>query len=100
MLQIENPEDFVLSTGETHSVREFVELAFEYAGINILWKGKKNTIDEIGVDLNDETKTLVKIDPNYFRPTEVDILIGDSSKAKIKFKDLVKEMVEFDLNAP
>jgi GDPmannose 4,6-dehydratase len=104
MLQGEQrePEDFVLATGETYKVRTFVELAFKEIGVEIKWKGKGT--DEIGYDAKDESRVLVRIDPRYFRPTEVDILIGDPSKAEKKlgwkrkttFKQLVKEMVVAD----
>jgi GDPmannose 4,6-dehydratase len=84
MMQLEKPEDFVVATGETHTVREFVETAFEHAGLD--WK------------------RCVEIDPRYFRPTEVDVLLGDASKAereldwrpKVKFHDLVRLMVDAD----
>lgn len=102
MLQQEKPEDYVIATGETHSVRELVEEACKALGIEIEWKGKG--IDEIGIDKK-TGKTIIEIDPEYFRPTEVDLLIGDGSKAqkelgwkpKTKFKDLVKLMAEADL---
>lgn len=102
MLQTETPDDFVLATGETHSVREFVELAFSYIGRTIVWKGQG--VSETGVCAR-TNKILVGIDPRYFRPTEVDILLGDPSKAKeilgwqhsTPFKYLVEEMVEADL---
>lgn len=102
IVQHENPDDWVLATGETHSVREFVELAFAQVGRTVEWRG--NGVDEIGVDSN-TGDTLVRIDPRYFRPTEVDLLIGDASKAnnelgwkpKVTFADLVKEMVASDL---
>ena len=105
MLQTDEADDYVLATGETHSVREFVEKAFKYAGIEIKWTGPEGTVDEIGVDATDESRVLVKIDPRYFRPTEVDLLLGDPTKAKTKlgwvsktpFDDLVKEMVEADI---
>jgi GDPmannose 4,6-dehydratase len=105
MLQADEPEDFVLATGETHTVREFVEKAFKYAGITVVWKGPTGTVEEIGVDANDESRVLVKIDPRYFRPTEVELLLGDPTKAKTKlgwvsktsFDDLVKDMVECDI---
>jgi GDPmannose 4,6-dehydratase len=105
MLQQDKPDDFVLATGETHTVREFVEKAFAIVGTTIVWKGETGTVDEIGVDANDESRVLVKIDPRYFRPTEVDLLLGDPTKAKetigwtakTSFEDLVKEMVEADL---
>jgi GDPmannose 4,6-dehydratase len=103
MLQQQNPEDFVISSGETHSVREFVEVAARVVGMNIEWSGKG--LKEIGVDVN-TGKTIVSVDKRYFRPTEVDCLLGDARKAKeklgwqtrISFIDLVKEMMEHDLN--
>lgn len=102
ILQQEKAEDFVLATGETHTVREFVERAFTHVGRTIEWSGEG--VDEIGRDAATGT-TLVRIDPRYFRPTEVDLLLGDASKAKAKlgwthttsFPDLVKEMVEADV---
>ena len=102
ILQADEPGDFVLATGETRSVREFVELAFTEVGRSIEWRGKG--VEEIGVD-KASGKTLVQIDPTYFRPTEVDLLIGDASKARAKlgwapktpFAQLVKEMVASDL---
>ena len=102
ILQAEAPDDFVLATGETRSVREFVELAFAEVGRTIRWRGKG--IEETGVD-SKTGRTVVCIDPTYFRPTEVDLLIGDSSKARQKlgwkpkrsFAQLVKEMVAGDL---
>ena len=102
ILQQEEPEDFVLATGETHSVREFIELAFAERGVNIEWQG--SGIDEKGIDTK-TGRTLIEIDQRYFRPTEVDMLLGDPSKAKEKlgwvhttaFKQLVKEMVESDV---
>jgi GDPmannose 4,6-dehydratase len=105
MLQQDKPEDYVLATGETHTVREFVEKAFQAVGTKIKWVGAFGTVDEMGVDAHDESNILVRIDPRYFRPTEVDLLLGDPSKAKEKlgwasstsFSDLVKEMVEQDL---
>ena len=105
MLQHDSPDDYVLATGETHMVREFVEKAFRYAGIEIVWKGEAGIVDEIGVDAADESRVLVRVDPEYFRPTEVDLLLGDPTKAKNKlgwvsktsFDDLVKEMVEEDI---
>ena len=92
----------MLATGETRSVREFVELAFAEVGRKVEWRGKG--IEETGVDKK-SGKTVVRIDPTYFRPTEVDLLIGDSSKARQKlgwkpktsFAQLVKEMVAGDL---
>ncbi|MGY4157699.1 GDP-mannose 4,6-dehydratase [Bradyrhizobium sp. USDA 4461] len=102
ILQADEPGDFVLATGETRSVREFVELAFAEVGRSIEWRGKG--VEEIGVD-KATGNTLVQIDPSYFRPTEVDLLIGDASKARAKlgwapktpFAQLVKEMVASDL---
>ena len=103
MLQQPEPEDYVIATGETHTVREFATLAFRQAGIEIEWKGSEE--DEKGIDKN-TGKTIIEIDPNYFRPTEVDMLMGDPSKAKEKlgwnprktsFEELVRIMVEYDL---
>lgn len=101
MLQQEKPEDFVLATGETHSVRDFCERAFRHAGIQLEWIGEG--IDEKGI--NAETgDTIVEIDPRYFRPTEVDLLIGDAAKArerlgwypKYTFEELIEEMIQED----
>lgn len=102
MLQQEKPTDMVIATNETHTVREFVELAFKEIDIQIEWKGKG--VDEKGYD-KISGKCLVEVNPRYFRPTEVNILIGDYSKAKkeidwhpkVKFKELVKIMIEADL---
>jgi len=102
ILQADAPDDFVLATGEMRSVREFVEIAFAEVGRNIQWRGKG--IEETGIDQK-SGNTVVRIDPAYFRPTEVDILIGDASKARQKlgwkpktsFAQLVKEMVAGDL---
>lgn len=102
MLQQDEPEDFVVATGETHSVREFVEQSFHEIGITIAWEG--SGLDEVGLDA-DSGKILVQVDPRYFRPTEVDFLLGDASKAKeklgwepkITFKELVKIMIREDL---
>jgi GDPmannose 4,6-dehydratase len=104
ILQIEEPDDFVLATGETRSVREFVDIAFAEVGRSIEWRGKG--VDETGIDKKSR-KTIVRIDPTYFRPTEVELLIGDASKAhqklgwkpKISFAELVSEMVASDLAA-
>lgn len=111
MLQQQQPEDYVVATGECHSVREFIELAFARVGIPIVWKGPRSTLDEVGIDANDANRVLVRIDPKYFRPTEVDLLVGDASKARenlqwtpsVRFYDLVNEMVDADaalLRAP
>jgi len=102
MLQQDAPEDYVLATGETHSVRQFVELAFSEVGRKIVWKGAG--VDEVGSDAR-TGQILVRVDPQYFRPAEVDLLVGDPSKAKKKlgwthktnFKDLVAEMVASDM---
>jgi GDPmannose 4,6-dehydratase len=101
ILQHDTADDFVLSTGEMHSVREFIEKAFELKGIHLGWKGEG--VNEIGYDIN-TSKEYVFIDAKYFRPAEVELLIGDSTKARntlgwipeIKFDDLVKKMVEND----
>jgi len=100
MLQQDQPEDFTISTGEQHTVREFVEVAAKELGMNIKWQG--DGINEKG---SWQDSVIVSVDPNYFRPTEVETLLGDSTKAKeklnwspkITFKELVKEMVESDL---
>ena len=102
MLQQTEPDDYVVATGETHSVRDFVELAFKYAGFDIVWEGKG--IGEKGIDKK-TGKTLVEVSSEFFRPAEVDILMGDYSKAKeklgwqpkTKFEDLVGIMVEADI---
>ena len=102
ILQQDVPDDYVLATGETHSVREFVELAFAETGRKIVWSGKG--AEEIGTD-SKSNEVLVRIDPRYFRPTEVDLLLGDPRKAHEKlgwkhttaFSDLVAEMVASDL---
>jgi GDPmannose 4,6-dehydratase len=101
MLQQSEPDDYVIATGETHSVREFAELAFREVGIGIEWQGEG--VDEVGVD-SDDGKVLIEVDPRYYRPTEVDILVGDPSKAKenlgwkpnVGFEELVKMMVKND----
>lgn len=102
ILQHHKPDDFVLATNKTTSVRQFATLAFKFAGIDIEWQGKG--IEEKGIDRK-TGKTLVEVDPRYFRPTEVDLLIGDYSKAKTELgwdpkhtlEDLIKDMVESDL---
>lgn len=103
MLQQPTPDDYVLATGETRSVREFVEIAFDHIGRKIEWSG--GGIDEVGRDSR-SGKVLVRIDPTYFRPTEVDLLLGDPTKAREKlgwqhstpFSKLVKEMMDTDLS--
>jgi GDPmannose 4,6-dehydratase len=104
MLQQEVPEDFVIATGEQHSVREFVQLAAAELGMRIEWQGRG--IEERGIDAR-SGRSVVKVDPRYFRPTEVDTLLGDASKARAKlgwsartsFPELVKEMVAADADA-
>jgi len=101
MLQLPAPDDFVLATGETHTVREFVDLAFKELDMELAWSG--NGADEKGIDEKTK-KVLVDIDPRYYRPTEVELLIGDPTKAKeklgwipeTKFSELVKIMVKAD----
>ena len=102
ILQQPEPDDFVLATGISHTVREFAVAAFAQVGVDLTWKG--SGVDEIGVD-RANGKTLIKIDPQLFRPTEVDALLGDATKArtklgweaKVKFPELVKAMVDWDL---
>jgi len=102
ILQQDEPDDYVLATGEKHSVREFVERAFAQVGRRIVWRG--TGVEETGID-EKSGHVVVAVDPRYFRPTEVDLLLGDPSKARQKlgwrhttsFADLVKEMVECDL---
>ncbi len=102
MLQQETPEDFVIATGEQHSVREFIELAGKELGLAIKWEGEG--VDEKGINPANG-KTIVSVDPTYFRPTEVETLLGDPTKAKeklgwepvITFEALVREMVKADL---
>ena len=102
MLQQDEPDDYVLATGELHSVREFVEKAFAETGRRIVWQG--SGVEEVGID-EASGKQVVAVDPAYFRPTEVDLLLGDPGKAHQKlgwrhetgFEALVKEMVACDL---
>ncbi len=104
ILQAPDPDDFVIATGETRTVREFVEECFKYVGTTIEWKGEKGTVDEYGVCAS-TGKTVVYIDPLYFRPTEVDILIGKADKAErelgwtpqTKFHELINIMMEADM---
>ena len=114
ILQQPEPDDFVIATGEYHTVREFATLAFKEVGIELEWRG--DGVEERGIcvktlnsqlsTLNLEGKSLVEVDPKYFRPAEVDQLLGDPSKAKSKlgwnpqktsFEDLVKIMVRHDM---
>ncbi len=103
MLQQEHPEDFVIATGEQYSVREFLEIAAAEINLNITWQGEG--VNEIGADQNG--KVIVRVDPRYFRPAEVETLLGDATKARVKlgwtpkisFKELVTEMMLSDLNA-
>ena len=102
IVQHDTPDDFVLGTGLTHSVREFAQKAFAHADINLRWSGKGT--EEVGIDMA-TNKTLIKIDPRYFRPAEVDILRADPAKAKrvlgwqakTNFDDLIAEMMDYDL---
>jgi len=121
MLQQDEPDDYVIATGETHSVREFCEETFNNLGVSIRWKGEgsneKGIIDSLDREKLEEVlggiktplkvgDTIIEVDPVYFRPTEVNLLVGDSTKAReklswepqVKFKELVKIMVENDLN--
>ena len=101
MLQQEEPKDFVIATGEQHSVREFIELSASHLEMKITWKGTE--AEEKGVDQHG--RVIVVVDPRYYRPTEVQTLLGDASKArrelgwepKVTFGELVKEMTEEDL---
>jgi GDPmannose 4,6-dehydratase len=103
MLQQKEPEDYVIATGEQHSVREFTEAAAREVGLEIKWRGKGK--DEKGYDQTG--RCIVAIDPRYFRPTEVESLLGDATKAreklgwtpKIRFRELVAEMMREDLKA-
>ncbi len=116
MLQQPEPDDFTIATGESHSVREFCELAFEQAGIKLEWQGsgteEVGVIDSISCELSDDIrarlvpgKAIVQVDPRYFRPTEVEFLLGDASKARqqlgweptVTFKELAKIMVDADI---
>ena len=103
MLQLKKPDDFVIATGKQFTVKEFVNLAAKKIDINLIWRGKG--LNEIGINKK-TNKTIIEIDKKYFRPTEVDSLLGDYKKAKkklnwqpkITFKELVNEMVLSDLN--
>ena len=104
ILQQDEPDDYVVATGETHTVREFCELAFKNVGIDLVWEGKG--LDEKGID-NATGKVLVRVSSEFFRPTEVDLLLGDPTKAKtrlgwkprVSFEELVAMMVKSDLEA-
>jgi GDPmannose 4,6-dehydratase len=104
MLQQDTPDDYVIATGETHSVRTFCELAFAHAGLVLEWQGRGE--NEIGVE-KATGRELVRVDPSYFRPTEVDMLVGDPSKAKRQLgwqatttvEALAKLMVDADIKA-
>ena len=102
LLQQDHADDFVIATNETRTVREFAELAFKHAGIDVEWKG--SGLDEIGID-KATGKVVVKVNPKFFRPAEVEILLGNPAKAekelgwerKIPFSELVRRMVDNDL---
>lgn len=102
MLQQDEPEDYVVATGETHSVREFATLAFDMAGFDLTWEGEDT--EEKGID-RESNRTLVEVDPEYYRPADVELLVGDPSKAAEKldwqaettFEELVGKMVNHDL---
>ena len=102
MLQQDKPEDFTISTGEQHSVREFIEVSAREVDIKIKWKGQG--VDEVGID-SETNNIIIRIDKRYFRPTEVETLLGDSTKAKnklnwypkISFQELVREMISKDM---
>jgi len=101
MLKQDIPQDFVIATGKTHSVKEFVEKCFQYVGIDIYWEGSEE--NEIGFD--GSGKTLIKVNKQFYRPTEVDILLGNPQKAKdilnwkpkMSFDDLVSHMMEYEV---
>ncbi len=101
MLQADQPDDYVIATNETHTVREFCELAFGQVDLPLTWEGEG--VDEVGRGPDGEP--LVQVDPRYFRPAEVDLLLGDASKAqrelgwtpRVKFRELVAMMVQHDV---
>ena len=102
MLQQDRPDDYVIASGQAHTVREFAELAFKYLGIELEWAGVG--LQEVGIDRKNG-RVLIEVDPSYFRPTEVELLIGDPTKAikklgwkpRVSFAELIKIMVEADL---
>ncbi len=102
MLQQDTPVDLVVATGKCHTIREFTEKAFNHVGITIIWKGEGE--NEVGINEKDG-RVLVKINPKYYRPAEVELLLGDASKAKnvlgweskTSLDELVKIMVDYDL---
>ena len=104
MLQQSEPDDYVVATNETHTVREFIEESFRHLDIQVEWKGKGD--QEKGYNKKDG-KLLIEVDPSFYRPTEVDLLIGDPAKAKaklgwepkVKFKELVEIMIKADCKA-
>jgi GDPmannose 4,6-dehydratase len=103
MLQQDKPGDYVLATGETHSIREFAELAFKEIGIDIIWEGEAEK--EKGLNSTDG-EILIEVSKEFYRPAEVEVLLGDASKAKkeldwgpvVRFESLVRMMVEHDLH--
>ncbi|MHB9031265.1 MAG: GDP-mannose 4,6-dehydratase, partial [Candidatus Latescibacterota bacterium] len=104
ILQQDAPDDYVIATGEQHSVREFVERAFREAGIEVEWRG--NGREEVGITAaQGKERIVVAVDPRYFRPTEVETLLGDATKARLKFgwqprtsfSEMISEMVGEDL---
>jgi len=103
MLQQDKPSDYVIATGETHTVRTFVELCFNHVGITLEWHGQG--LDEIGINKHTGA-TVLKINPKFYRPAEVDILLGDPSKAEqqlgwqrqVSFEQLVERMMAHDLS--
>ena len=103
MLQQEKPDDYVIATGETTTVRDFINMTFREIGIDLVWQGKG--VNEKGINKKN-SKVIIEIDPRYFRPTEVDLLIGDPSKArnklgwepKVKLPELIKMMIKYDMD--
>jgi len=105
MMNQDSPKDYILSSGETHSIREFVEKAFSFAEINGEWRGE-GLDEEFGIYIKSNWITLLKINKEFFRPAEVDLLLGDSTpirqelgwEPKVSFDKLVQKMVDYDLN--